>query len=46
MVVAAPLHDIGKIHIPDAVLNKPGRLTEEEFEIMKTHTTAGEELLI
>lgn len=45
MVVAAPLHDIGKIHIPDAVLNKPGKLTEEEFEIMKTHTTAGEELL-
>lgn len=46
MVVAAPLHDIGKIHIPDSVLNKPGRLTEEEFKIMKTHTTAGEELLI
>lgn len=46
MVIAAPLHDIGKIHIPDAVLNKPGRLTEEEFEVMKTHTTAGEELLI
>ncbi len=46
MVVAAPLHDIGKIHIPDAVLNKPGKLTEEEFEIMKTHTTAGEELLL
>ena len=46
MVVAAPLHDIGKIHIPDAILNKPGRLTEEEFEVMKTHTTAGEELLI
>lgn len=45
MVVAAPLHDIGKIHIPDAILNKPGKLTEEEFEIMKTHTTAGEELL-
>jgi len=45
MIVAAPLHDIGKIHIPDAVLNKPGKLTEEEFEIMKTHTTAGEKLL-
>lgn len=45
MIVAAPLHDIGKIHIPDAVLNKPGKLTEEEFEVMKTHTTAGEELL-
>ncbi|MCM1578793.1 MAG: HD domain-containing protein [Ruminococcus sp.] len=46
MTVAAPLHDIGKIHIPDAVLNKPGRLTDEEFVIMKTHTTAGEKLLI
>ncbi len=45
MIVAAPLHDIGKIHIADAILNKPGRLTEEEFAIMKTHTTAGEELL-
>lgn len=45
MVVAAPLHDIGKIHIPDAVLNKPGKLTEEEFEVMKTHTTAGEKQL-
>jgi len=46
MIVAAPLHDIGKIHIPDAVLNKPGKLTDEEFAVMKTHTTAGEELLI
>lgn len=46
MIVAAPLHDIGKIHIPDAILNKPGRLTDEEFETMKTHTTAGEKLLI
>lgn len=45
LIVAAPLHDIGKIHIPDAILNKPGRLTEEEFEVMKTHTTAGQELL-
>ncbi|MCM1298447.1 MAG: HD domain-containing protein [Firmicutes bacterium] len=46
IVVAAPLHDIGKIHIPDAILNKAGRLTDEEFAIMKTHTTAGEALLI
>lgn len=45
MVIAAPLHDIGKIHIPDAVLNKPGRLTDEEFALMKTHTTEGKELL-
>lgn len=45
MVMAAPLHDIGKIHIPDTVLNKPGRFTAEEFEQMKTHTTAGRELL-
>ena len=45
LVVAAPLHDIGKIHVPDAVLNKPGRLTKEEYDIMKTHTTTGKELL-
>lgn len=38
---AASLHDVGKIGIPDAILTKPGRLTEEEFEIMKTHTTIG-----
>ena len=42
---AAALHDIGKIAIPDAILNKPGRLTEEEFEIMKTHTEKGCEIL-
>ena len=42
---ASPLHDIGKIAIPDAILLKPGKLTEEEFEIMKTHTTKGCELL-
>ncbi|MBR5422272.1 MAG: HD domain-containing protein [Lachnospiraceae bacterium] len=43
--MSAPLHDIGKINVPDAVLNKPGKLTEEEFEIMKTHTTAGKKIL-
>lgn len=37
----SPLHDIGKVAIPDAILLKPDRLTEAEFEIMKTHTTAG-----
>ncbi len=41
VVRSAPLHDIGKISIPDYVLNKPGRLTDEEYEIIKTHTTAG-----
>lgn len=46
MIVAAPLHDIGKIHIPDSILNKPARLTEEEFEIMKTHTIAGRDVLL
>ena len=38
---AAPMHDLGKIIIPDAILNKPGKLTPEEFEIMKTHAAAG-----
>ena len=42
---SAPLHDIGKICVPDAILNKPGRLTEEEFEIMKGHTVAGADIL-
>ncbi len=41
IVKAAPLHDIGKVGIPDAILLKPGRLTVEEFEIMKTHPTIG-----
>ncbi len=41
---ASALHDIGKISIPDAILNKPGPLTAEEFEIMKTHTTVGGQL--
>ncbi len=45
VVRSAPLHDIGKINIPDGILNKPGKLTEEEFEIMKTHTTAGKKIM-
>ena len=45
VVNSAPLHDIGKIQVSDAILNKPGRLTDEEFEIMKTHTTAGAEVI-
>ncbi|MCM1087865.1 MAG: response regulator [Muribaculaceae bacterium] len=42
---ASTLHDVGKIGIPDAILLKPGRLTPEEFEIMKSHTTIGCEIL-
>jgi len=42
---ASSLHDIGKISIPDLILNKPGPLTTEEFEIMKTHTTVGSQLV-
>ena len=38
---SAPMHDIGKIAVPDVVLQKPGRLTEEEFKIIKKHTTDG-----
>ncbi len=45
VVRSAPLHDIGKINIPDGILNKPGKLTPEEFEIMKTHTTAGKKIM-
>ena len=41
----AALHDIGKIKIPENILNKPGKLTEEEWDLMKTHTTAGDEIL-
>lgn len=42
---SSPLHDIGKVGIPDAILRKPGRLTPAEFEIMKQHTTIGAEAL-
>ena len=43
--LASPMHDIGKVGIPDAILNKPGRLTPDEFEIMKTHSFLGYEML-
>ncbi len=43
--MAAPMHDIGKIGIPDEILRKPARLTYSEFEIMKTHTRIGYEIL-
>jgi putative two-component system response regulator len=42
---ASPMHDIGKIGIPDHILLKPGKLTEQEWEIMKTHTTIGANIL-
>ena len=45
IALASIMHDVGKIAIPDAILCKPGRLTAEEFEVMKTHTTQGADLL-
>lgn len=42
---SAPLHDIGKVGIPDAILLKPGKLTAAEFEVMKTHTTLGRDAI-
>jgi len=42
---AAPLHDIGKIGIPDVILLKPGKLSHQEFEVIKTHTRIGAEIL-
>lgn len=43
--IASALHDVGKIAIPDSILNKPGRFTDEEFAIMKTHSAVGDEIL-
>ncbi|PKL23900.1 MAG: hypothetical protein CVV47_11565 [Spirochaetae bacterium HGW-Spirochaetae-3] len=45
ITAAAPMHDVGKIAVPDAILSKPGRLTDEEREIMKRHTVIGNEIL-
>ncbi|NLJ99314.1 MAG: DUF3369 domain-containing protein [Tissierellia bacterium] len=45
ITMAAPIHDVGKVAIPDSILMKPGRLSSEEFETIKTHTTIGYNLL-
>ena len=45
LFTASPMHDIGKVGIPDSILKKPGRLTKEEFEIMKTHAEIGYNIL-
>ena len=43
--IASPMHDIGKVGIPDSILNKPGKLTQDEFHIMKSHAEIGYEML-
>jgi len=45
LAYASPMHDIGKVGIPDSILLKPGKLSKEEFEIIKTHTTIGARIL-
>ena len=45
VIRSAPLHDVGKIKVKDAILNKPGKLSDDEFAEMKTHTTAGAEII-
>ncbi len=45
ILYAAPMHDVGKIGIPDSILMKPGKLTEEEYEVMKTHAYIGSKIL-
>ena len=45
ITMASPIHDVGKVAIPDEILKKPGKLTPEEYEIVKTHTTVGYNLL-
>lgn len=46
ITTASALHDIGKINIPEAIINKPGRLTKDEFEIMKTHAAIGGDIIL
>jgi HD-GYP domain-containing protein (c-di-GMP phosphodiesterase class II) len=46
LCTGAALHDVGKIDIPDEILQKPGKLTGEEYEVIKTHTTLGHERLV
>lgn len=46
LIKAAPMHDIGKIAVSDSILRKPGKLTDEEFSIMKKHTTEGGKLIV
>jgi response regulator RpfG family c-di-GMP phosphodiesterase len=43
--VSSPMHDVGKVGIPDAILNKPGKLTAEEYNLIKAHTVIGHEML-
>ena len=43
--LAAPLHDVGKIAIPESILHKPGRLNDEERQIMQTHAEVGSDIL-
>ena len=45
VINTAPLHDVGKISVSDTLLNKPGKLTDEEFKIMQSHTTAGSDII-
>ena len=45
IITASSLHDIGKVSIPEEILNKPGRLTDEEFKIMKSHSEIGASMI-
>jgi putative two-component system response regulator len=45
LLYASMMHDIGKVGVPDAILRKPGKLTHEEFEIMKTHSLIGADII-